>query len=47
MRYCNTFSYHIIKTINLYNIKNFIKNFSDNIYILPKNIILINIYYLL
>lgn len=32
----NTFSYHIIKTINLYNIKNFIKNFSDNIYILPK-----------
>ena len=32
----NTFSYHIIKTINLNNINNFIKNFSDNIYILPK-----------
>ena len=25
----NTFSYHIVKTINLYNIKNFLKNFCD------------------
>ena len=32
----NTFSYHIIKTINLNNINNFIKNFCDNTYILPK-----------
>ena len=32
----NTFSYHIIKTINLNNINNFIKNFSDNVYVLPK-----------
>lgn len=32
----NTFSYHIIKTINLNNINNFIKNFTDNVYILPK-----------
>ena len=30
----NTFSYHIIKTINLYNINKFLKNFSDNIYVL-------------
>ena len=32
----NTFSYHIIKTLNLYNIKNFLKNFRDNKYIMKK-----------
>lgn len=33
----NTFSYHIIKTINLYNIRKFLKNFCDKNYILkPK-----------
>ena len=32
----NTFSYHIIKTINLNNINNFMKNFCDNVYVLPK-----------
>ena len=30
----NTFSYHIIKTLNLYNIKKFLKNFCDKNYIL-------------
>ena len=32
----NTFSYHIIKTINLNNINNFMKNFCDNVLVLPK-----------
>ena len=32
----NTFSYHIIKTINLSNIRNFLKNFKDSKYILKK-----------
>ena len=32
----NTFSYHIVKTINLYNIRNFLKNFKDDKYILKK-----------
>lgn len=31
----NTFSYHMVKTINLFNIKNFIKNFRSNNYIIP------------
>ena len=30
----NTFSYHIIKTINLFNINNFIKNFKDPTYVM-------------
>ena len=30
----NTFSYHIVKTINLYNINNFTKNFTDSKFIL-------------
>lgn len=30
----NTFSYHIIKTINLFNINNFIKNFKDSKYVM-------------
>ena len=33
----NTFSYHIVKTINLYNIKNFLKNFCDKKNILKSN----------
>lgn len=33
----NTFSYHIIKTINLYNIRNFLKNFKDSKYIIKKS----------
>jgi len=33
----NTFSYHIIKTINLYNIRNFLKNFKDCKYIIKKS----------
>lgn len=32
----NTFSYHIIKTINLSNIRNFLKNFKDSKFILKK-----------
>jgi len=30
----NTFSYHIVKTINLYNINNFLKNLCDKEYVL-------------
>ena len=32
----NTFSYHIIKTINLYYLRNYLKNFQSNNYILNK-----------
>ncbi len=32
----NIFSYHIIKTVNLNNLKNFIKDFRDDKYILRK-----------
>ena len=32
----NTFSYHIVKTINLYNIRNFLKNFKDDKFVLKK-----------
>ena len=33
----NTFSYHIVKTINLYNIKKFLKNFCDKNHILKQD----------